>query len=333
MKRTKSQYARLVELDRQIRSGKRPNCLTFAEAWNVSQKTVQRDIDFLRDQCGAPMVFDRERRGFYYDNPSWWLPAIVLSEGELLAVLLAGRMAEQYRGNPVAGDIQRLFTKLAGMLPDKVSLNPELLFDRFSFVSPPARPVQSRIWTTVVRGLVAQNTMRVVYRPFDAATAVKGKESQINPCHLANLQGEWYLFAVHEGYTDVRQFAMSRFEKAVVTDKHFDLPPDFNPKRLLTGIFARYGGDGEAVTVRLLFDKEIAHWITERQWHPEQTLTPRKTGDIELAFPAKGLYEVQRWVLSWGRCVSVLEPAELKNSVINEVQAMASRSVCRNISQ
>ena len=33
---------------RRIRSGRRPNCLTFAADWEVSQKTVQRDIDFLQ---------------------------------------------------------------------------------------------------------------------------------------------------------------------------------------------------------------------------------------------------------------------------------------------
>ena len=91
--RTQSQYARLMELDLKIRQGGYPNCLTFAEAWGVSQKTVQRDIDFLRDQLGAPIVYDRERKGFFYENSSWWLPSVVLSEGELMGVLLAARVA------------------------------------------------------------------------------------------------------------------------------------------------------------------------------------------------------------------------------------------------
>jgi len=322
MKRTKSQYARLIELDRKIRGGGYPNCLTFANDWGVSQKTVQRDIDFLRDQCGAPMVYDRERKGFFYEDSSWWLPSVSLSEGELLGVLLAARVAEQYRGSPVARQIGRVFEKLAGLLPDKVSVTPELLYSKFTFTSPPAKPVDEEIWTTVVRGALAQRTLSIRYRTFDV-TAGEEKESLVEPYHIANLQGEWYLFGVHHGYTDVRQFSMSRIAKAILTEGHFDMPKGFDPAKLLDGVFARYAGDGEVQTVRLLFGKEIAHWITERQWHPEQKLKRRKTGEVELEFPVKGLFEVQRWVLSWGRSVKVLGPLELKRAVAEEIRMMA----------
>jgi predicted DNA-binding transcriptional regulator YafY len=49
----------------------------------------------------------------------------------------------------------------------------------------------------------------------------------------------------------------------------------------------------------------------------------RKNGDIELTFPAKGLYEVQRWVLAWGRHVRVLAPQALCGAVEDEIKAMA----------
>ena len=45
MTRTKPQFVRLVELDRHIRNGKHPNCLTFSTEYEVSQKTVQRDME------------------------------------------------------------------------------------------------------------------------------------------------------------------------------------------------------------------------------------------------------------------------------------------------
>lgn len=325
MKRTKSQYARLMELDRRIRDGGYPNCLSFAGEWGVSAKTVQRDIDFLRDQCAAPIAYDRERRGFHYEGKSWWLPSVALGEGELLAVLLASRAAEQYRGSPVARHLDRVFTKLADLLPGKLTVSPELLYTRFSFTAPPAKPIDAAVWTTVVRGLLHQQTLRIVYRTFDAQRTTPGKESQVEPYHIASLQGEWYLFGVHHGYTDVRQFSMARIEKATLTGARFVMPAGFDPKSMLSTTFARYAGDGKVYTVRLLFGKEIAGWITEREWHPGQKLKHRKTGEIELEFPAKGLYEVQRWVLSWGHYVTVLAPDDLAQAVEKEVQLMRHR--------
>src|ERR1039458_9186841 len=87
MERTKTQFSRLLELDQRIRRRGYPNCLTFAEEWEVSQKTVQRDIDYLRDMLVAPIEYDRDRKGFYYINQNWFLPSLSMSEGDLLAVL------------------------------------------------------------------------------------------------------------------------------------------------------------------------------------------------------------------------------------------------------
>jgi len=323
MERTKTQFARLMELDRRIRAGKYPNCLTFAADWEVSQKTVQRDIDYLRDQCGAPIVYDRVEKGYYYEDETWMLPSVVLSEGELLALLLGSRVLEQYRGTPVAGELHRLFAKLTELLPDKISLRPELLFSRFSFTTPPAKPVDPAVWGTVVRGLLDQRTLKIRYRRFGEQTRQR-KWSRINPLHIANLQGEWYVFAVHAGYDDVRQFALPRIEAAKMTDTRFDMPPDFDAEALLAGTFRRFAGDGKTHKVRLLFDREVAEWVTDRQWHPEQKLKRRRNGDIELSFPASGLFEVQRWVLSWGAWVRVLAPDALREALAEEIRRIGN---------
>jgi len=322
MNRTKSQYSRVIELDRRIRSGKYPNCLTFSAEWEVSQKTIQRDIDFLRDQCGAPIAYDRVNKGFYYEDDTWILPSIMLSEGELLAVLIGTRAVAQYAGTPIEGELRRVFSNLTTALPDGLSISPELLYNQFSFTSPPARAISPDIWIALVRGLTDRATVQVRYTPFNATTTPK-KLSRINPYHIANLQGEWYVFAVHDGHQDVRQFTMARIDSAKVTDKAFTIPKDFSAQPLIDSAFGRYAGEGKQHTVRLLFDKDIATWITERQWHPQQKIKRRRNGDIELSFPARGLYEVQRWVLSWGHQVRVLAPTELQLAIRKEVQRMA----------
>jgi predicted DNA-binding transcriptional regulator YafY len=314
-----------MELDRLIRMEKHPNCLTFSADWGVSQKTVQRDIDFLRDQMGAPVEYDKKHKGFAYSNDTWMLPAMMLSEGELLAVLMASRVAEQFQGAPVAAQVQKVFEKLAGMLPDKISIRPELLFTRFTFRGVPAKPISDAIWATLVRGVLTQRTVLLRYRTFEGTVQAKGRESRIQPYHIANLQGEWYVFGVHEGHTDVRQFAMARISTARLTFRSFDLPDDFDPETLLDSAFARYAGNGKVFTVRLQFEPGVAKWVTERQWHPKQVVKRRKSGAIELSFPAKGLLEVQRWILSWGRDVEVLAPAELKADVEDEIRAMVCR--------
>ena len=92
MQRTKCQFNRLVELDRHIRAGNYPNCLTFSVKWEVAQKTIQRDIEYLRDGLGAPIDYDRDRKGYYYTDTNWFLPALSVTEGDLFYLLLASKV-------------------------------------------------------------------------------------------------------------------------------------------------------------------------------------------------------------------------------------------------
>lgn len=319
--RSKGQFARLMELDRRIRDGKYPNCLSFSLDWEVSQKTVQRDIDYLRDQLGAPLEYDRAKQGYYYTASNWFLPSVALNEGELLALLIAGRALDAYQGLPVADEAHRILGKLQELLPDRIELAPEVLFTRFSFTAPPARPVDAAVWKTVVRAITGSRLLEISYLSFGAE---KPRKMLIEPYHLANLHGEWYLFGPCKGSGKVLQFALGRVRAARLQQQVFTLPEDFDPQALLSGAFGRYVAARETHKVRLLFSAEVAGWVTEKQWHSRQQVKRRKDGCIEIAFETGGLYEIFRWVLSWGRHCEVLAPKELKDWIRAEVKAMAS---------
>ena len=139
---------------------------------------------------------------------------------------------------------------------------------------------------------------------------------------MANLQGEWYLFGKIEGEDRVRQFSIGRIQSVKLTDKSFEMPADFDPSTLLANTFGRFVLNDHNHSVRLLFDKDVAGWVLEKQWGPKQVIRKRKNGDIELSFSAAGMYEVFRWVMAWGRWVKVLAPGELKKMVDDEITAM-----------
>ena len=43
----------------------------------------------MRDRLGAPLEFDRIKRGYYYSSKSYFLPSTVMSEGELFALIMS----------------------------------------------------------------------------------------------------------------------------------------------------------------------------------------------------------------------------------------------------
>jgi predicted DNA-binding transcriptional regulator YafY len=70
---------RIAALDRAIRAGEYPNARTISRELEVGHRTVQRDVEFLRDRLGAPLVFDRRHNGYYYAEPDYRLPLMTLT--------------------------------------------------------------------------------------------------------------------------------------------------------------------------------------------------------------------------------------------------------------
>ncbi len=301
-----------MELDVLMRRGEYPNCSSFARKWEVSPKTIQRDIEYMKYQLGAPIEYDALKRGFCYTDEFFMLPSIAMNEGELTALVIGSRALEQYRGTPIAAKLESVLEKLSDVLPDSISLNPAELFSRFSFSAPPSMPIKPDVWEIVVTGLLSRRRLDIIYQ---------GKKSVISPLHMANLQGAWYLFVRFYDYENFRQLSLGRIEKARLLKEPVN-DAGFDAQRFLGNTLYRFAGDNEPFAVKLVFDAEIAEQVLEQQWHPNQKTKVLEDGGVELEFSAKGDVEVKRWIMAWGRYCTVKSPKWVREMIDDEVDAM-----------
>ncbi len=285
----------------------------------MSRRTVARDVEVLKEMR-APLEYDAKRNGYCYTDRSWQMPALDLAEGELLQLLLAGRMAAQYKGTPLARTLAMLFEKIVAMLPDKVSIDPAYVGEQFSFHGLPTREISEDIWLTVVRGLRTCRVMRIGYARLEAESV---GVRDVEPAHVACIGDEWYLVAHCRRRDALRHFAISRIVSAELTDEHFE-PRDFDPDEYFSNRFGRYVGEpGEASKVVIRFAAPAAPWVLERCWHPRQKIKRHRDGAVTLSFSAPSLYEAKRWVLQWGAEAEVVRPRELREDIENEGRALA----------
>jgi len=317
MKRSKTQAERLLALDQLLRNNQYPNCTSFAADWEISTKTAQRDIDFLRDRMGAPLEYDALKRGYYYTEPTFMLPAVQMNEGELAALLMGSKMLEAFQGTPMADKLTAVFNKLSALLPDNITVRPEELFTHFSFSAPPAMPISSKVWKKVVQGLENQQMLEIKYRNWRGELT-----HRVAPVHLANLQGDWYLFVQFEGFDNFRQIALSRIQTIKLLRKKTNIQGTFNAKKELADTFSRFAGENKPFRVTVQFDPEIADSVLERQWHPKQEVKQLKDGRVEISFDTKGDLEIKRWLMAFGRHAKVKSPKWLKEQVADEARAM-----------
>lgn len=320
MARDKSTLLRLIFIDQKIRegmaSGVLANCRSMAEEYEVSSKSILRDIDYLRYQRDAPITYDSSRRGYYYSEEQYQLPAIDLTESDLFALCIAEKALLQHQNSPIYQRLKVVFDKIEASLPTSVTIDPDWLTESLSMVPEEQTRIDPAIWSTVTEGLRKHLSLRILHqRP----GGQEPRSRRLDPYHLVRCSGEWYLVGHCHLRQEVRTFAVSRIRAAVLLSDSFVVPDNFDPQTYRTGRFGLFGSDRDHL-VRIRFDRDHAPYLLERQWHPEEEITKETGGAVLLTFPAVNLHTVRQWVLSWGDGATVLEPPALVAMVKTALQ-------------
>jgi len=319
--RDKTQLLRLIFIDRQIRegmaSGRLANCSSMGAEYEVSSKSILRDIDYLRHQRQAPIAYDQARRGYFYTEEQYQLPAIDLSESDLFAICIAEKALAQHENSPVYQRLRTVFSKIEASLPASVSVQPEWVDSGLTVLPEHHTRIDEKVWAAVAEGVRLRRSLALRHeRPGETVAT----QRRLDPYRLVRYQGEWYLIGHCHLRQGMRTFALSRIRGAELLDGTFTLPDDCKAETFPAKQFGIFGGEHE-YRVRIWFHRDHAPYVAERQWHVDQRLERGGDGSVELSFPVTHLLEVKRWVLSWGRGVRVLAPDELARAVREEMVA------------
>jgi predicted DNA-binding transcriptional regulator YafY len=138
---------------------------------------------------------------------------------------------------------------------------------------------------------------------------------------MANINGEWFLFAYDHLRKDIRTFVPARIKAVRPTGVTFERTQKFSLEKRLRDSFGVHSAQGE-FQVAIRFNEQVADYIREKRWHDSQELVELKKGGVELRMKLSSLPEVERWVLSWGGNATVIKPAELAAMVKRSAEAI-----------
>ena len=288
-----------------------PNCSSLAKAIEVSTKTIQRDLEYMRDQLGLPLEYDGSRHGYLYTEPVTHFPTIPTTEGEVLALFVAQKALEAYRGTPFEQPLEQAFSKLAQVLDDGISVDIGEVAGALSFHHTGMAVTDLEVFQNVTKGLMESRELIFNYKTLNGK---RPEQRRVRPYHLACIDGQWYLFAHDQAREDIRTFVLGRIQSVPSIGESFDKPDDFSLSERLMGSFGVFSGEGNH-RVRLAFDEFAAQLVRERTWHPSQEIRELDGGRIELSLQLDSLEEIERWVLSWGGHAKVLAPRTLQQRV------------------
>jgi proteasome accessory factor B len=300
----------MLRIHQAVQSGKFPNASTLARELEVSTKSIHRDIEFMRDRLELPIEYDGARFGYRYTEEVSAFPTVQITEGELFALIVAEKALQQYRGTNFEKPLLSAIRKMEQSLPDTISLNLSEVEQTISFRTRAEPILDLEIFEALAKATAHRRQLELSYRKPGSPP----EQRLVDPYHLANINGEWYLFAHDHARKDIRTFVPARIKSVKPTGKTFARPQKFSLEERLRGSFGVRSGEGDYEVV-LRFNARAADLVREKKWHESQQLRELKGGEVELRMKLSSLPEIERWVLSWGGDVKVLKPGELADAV------------------
>ncbi|HED30912.1 MAG TPA: WYL domain-containing transcriptional regulator [Prosthecochloris aestuarii] len=319
MKHSRPPLGRMYAIDEQLRAKRYPNSTTLAKSFEVSPKTIQRDITYMRDIMKAPVRYDSRKNGYYYENEFLFLPSACLEPGEAEALVATRQVLSEYHGTPYYNEVSHALDKVLQFLP--VGKTGQDFFSVYSFERPMTNAHSDEYYALLDDAIRQKLKVRIVY---DAPSTGERTERTIHPLRLHYARDTWYLIAFCELRSACRGFVVRRIQGVVLGDEHFEPDDNFSPDDYIDSMFLQHAGD-ENHHIRICFSARQAPWIRERTWHRSQNIEENEDGSLVFSMQVGSLQAVRSWVMQYGAEAEVLKPDELRTMVHEEIMRMQEK--------
>lgn len=315
----KLSHERFQWFHKEVRKKTYPNATTLAGEFEVSRKTGQREIDFFRDRLSVPLEYDNARRGYFYTDDTFELPAIWLKREEIIALLLAKRLASSIPDKSLKSSLGDFLNKLSPFISSDPSFSSKGIEEKISLKNIEYFNVDESRFQEACNALFNESPLNITYY---SPHSHKESKRAIFPLHLLNYMGNWHLISWCSLKGEMRDFALSRIRKIDISKDNLTLPEGLPPvKEFMRKQFGIFSGSGE-VKVKLRFSPKASRWVKEQVWHKGQETGWDDKERLILKIPVADFREIKREILKFGADVEVLKPKELRVEVKKEIEKM-----------
>lgn len=323
---TRRPLERILRIHELVARGGFPNCSTLARELEVNRKTVQRDLNFMRDELELPVAYCERRHGYHYTRPVAEFPFVQASAEDLVGLLLARNALGPMRGSALEASLRSGFQRLLATMGDRITVPWSELDEAFSAKARGMTERDAFLFERLAKAVLESRELHFEYRKLADDRPARRR---LQPYHLAEIDGGWYLIGHDLDRGARRTFAVQRMRAVHLTERRFVRPRDFRLEDHFAGSFGVWSGEGRGGAVhevRVRFRGFAARVVAERRWHPSQEIVPlaEDGGEIELRLRLSALEDVTRWILGFGAQAEALSPPELRETVAKQLREAAA---------
>ncbi len=273
----------------------------LAERFEVSERTIYRDIDKLT-LAGIPIYTNQGKNGGISILPNYVLDKTVLTTEEKEKILESLNVLNEVTFSGNKESVSKLQSFLGEQYQDWI----EVEFSSWS-----NSEEEAERFAQIKDAILKHSYMKITYSGNQGALT----ERKIKPLKLCFKNQAWYLYAYCCMREDYRFFKLRRMSEIITMDKLFE--PELVGKVLPEGN-KKYTKDASIIPVTLEINQDMAFRAYEEL--SDISVTPE--GKLRCVVEVSDIQWFISYVLSYGSHIRILEPLEIKERLIQEIENM-----------
>jgi len=299
---------RLVAILNQLNSREKVHSKALAEEFNVSIRSIQRDLELL-NMTGFPLASAQKGAYSFTDGFSLGKATLTGEEASLLAFLyeIAKSLGKKFEDSfsDILGKVLYKEGESAfyAKIPEGIKLDEK---------TPHLKDLELAIQNASV--------VSIYYQKQDKEIRLK-----VDPLKIAFYDGFWYLVCRGHGRSWILKLRLEKIRKVEVLNKHYSVPK--NLKKMLDQSVSAWFTEKRDKKVTLKVDKEVARFFKQKAYFPLQKIVKEeKDGTLTIETLVCQYMEAIPVALRWLPYVRVLKPKEVSDEVNYRIKQYVQNS-------
>lgn len=256
----------------------------FDHGFEISSRTIQRDIEQIRNEFGISILYDRDRNGYYLDEENSINIDSFLRFLEIMNT--ADLLAETLRDS--RDNLDYIQFESAIRLRGIENLKP------------------------LLKAIKLRREITFIHESYQSE---KRSKYAVKPYLLKEYQRRWYLVAFVPNYNDMRVFGIDRIYELEVTKKVFSDNLDTDPATLFRNTIGVTYSVNQLEEVILSVDPLQGKYIQSLPLHPSQEIVAGSEDQLVVKLRVIPNLEFCQKILMFGDRVTILQPKWLADEV------------------
>ena len=210
----KPRLSRLTEIVMHLQSKKLTTASFLAEKYQVSVRTIYRDIRTL-ENSGIPIVV-HEGKGYSLID-GYHVPPVMFTENEANALVTAEQIISKNKDASLVENYRNAVTRIKAVLKNTQKEKAELLSERIYFRENITRETTSHSLMTIQSAITDYTVLEIEYRSMNNQKTNRAVE----PFAIFSTRGNWLLIAYCQLRKGFRIFRIDHIQKLIERNQTF----------------------------------------------------------------------------------------------------------------